>query len=157
LRPCNHSPLIAGNVLEQPIEQIWDSEKMNHWRMLLPDMCGQCGQLESCHGGCIAMIEIRHLERDPLATQPMKHNDSSREIILFEGSLPMISCLVRLDHSGYVLTRGASLYTLPGSTSSFLKALDGKNTLKEILARFGQNAINLVGLLYEQGLVELQH
>lgn len=34
IRPCNHSPLICGNLLDQPFHDIWYSEKMKSWRAL---------------------------------------------------------------------------------------------------------------------------
>lgn len=157
LRPCNHSPLVVGNVFEQQIEELWSSEKMNNWRALLPDECEQCEQLSHCRGGCRAMIEIRQLAQDPLATDPIKNeNRASREIVFFEGAYPTLSCIVKSDYFGYTLIKGASFYTVPESAKPFLDTLDGHNTLAEILNIFGQDALNLTGVLYEQGLVELR-
>ncbi|MBU0702548.1 MAG: radical SAM protein, partial [Chloroflexi bacterium] len=35
LRPCNHSPAVVGSLLEQPIESLWHSAAMEHWRDLI--------------------------------------------------------------------------------------------------------------------------
>jgi len=156
MRPCSHSPLVVGNVLERPIEELWHSEKMNHWRALLPVECKQCSEFFSCQGGCRAMIEIRQSARDPLATQPLQdYNRAPREMVLFRGAHPTLSCTIKSDHFGYALIRGESLYPVPNSAKLLLEALDGQNTLEEILDRFGQEALNLTGVLYEQGLIEL--
>ena len=155
MRPCNHSPLVIGNALEQPIEQLWHSEKLNQWRELLPNMCVQCGRYEDCHGGCKAMIEIRHKEQDPLATEAIRNSTIPHEIRLFEGLHPKISCLVKMESSGYVLIGESSLYILPNLVAPIVNALTGKKTLNDIHKEFGQNAVNLVGVLYEKGLVEL--
>lgn len=83
MRPCSHSPLVVGNVLRQPIEELWHSEKMNLWRALLPSECKQCSEFFSCQGGCRAMIEIRQSARDSLATQPLQdRNRAPREVVL---------------------------------------------------------------------------
>jgi radical SAM protein with 4Fe4S-binding SPASM domain len=156
LRPCNHSPLIVGNVLEQSIEVLWQSEKMNTWRALSPNECRQCSEFSVCRGGCKAMIEIRQLARDPLATNPIKNENSTpREIVFFEGAYPTLSCTVKPDYFGYALIKGISFYTIPESAKAFLDMLNGHNTLAEILNVFGQGALDLTGVLYEQGLVEL--
>ena len=59
LRPCNHSPTIAGNILEEPIEAISHNDIMNRWRARQWSGCKDCVELEICHGGCRAMAEIR--------------------------------------------------------------------------------------------------
>ncbi len=156
MRPCNHSPLVVGNVLEQSIERLWHSEKMEHWRALITSECKQCAEFFRCHGGCTAMAEVRRLNKDPLATKVLKQcSDTSCEMVLFEGARPMMSCRVKPENFGYVLIHGASIYPVPNSAKPLLDAYDGQNTLKDILKMFGQEALNFTGALCEQGLVEL--
>ena len=49
VRPCNHAPLVCGNLLEQSIEEIWHGEAMNRWRGMIVEQCWLC--LELCTGG----------------------------------------------------------------------------------------------------------
>jgi radical SAM protein with 4Fe4S-binding SPASM domain len=156
MRPCNHSPLICGNLLETPIEELWQSEAMNRWRELLPAECEGCGELSTCHGGCRAMIEIRRLERDPLAGCPLPQADHPpREITLYEGARPVGAYQLRPEPFGYVLLRGQRFIPVTSEARPLLEALDGKSTLAQLQNRFGQEVLDFVGQLYIQGMVEL--
>ncbi|MBN1429773.1 MAG: radical SAM protein [Anaerolineae bacterium] len=156
LRPCNHSPLVVGNVLEASLEELWRSEAMNRWRALLPAECEECGELSTCHGGCRALIEIRRLERDPLAKGPLPIRERPpREVTLFEGARPMVVGVVHPESFGYVVMRGQRFAPVTSQAKSILDALDGRLTLSEIRSRFGQKSLDFVGSLYLQGLVEL--
>ncbi len=66
LRPCNHSPSIAGNVFEQSLSDLWQSETMQRWRAITVAECGTCRDHGICGGGCKAMAELRHIHCDPL-------------------------------------------------------------------------------------------
>ncbi|MGB0389523.1 MAG: SPASM domain-containing protein, partial [Ardenticatenaceae bacterium] len=71
LRPCNHAPQIAGNLLTQPLEMLWHSATMNAWRDLIPDECTTCSAFSTCHGGCRADMVLKGVKRDPLMTMPL--------------------------------------------------------------------------------------
>jgi radical SAM protein with 4Fe4S-binding SPASM domain len=156
MRPCSHSPLIVGNVLETPVEDLWQSEAMNRWRALLPAECEGCGELSTCHGGCRAMIEVRNLERDPLATGPLPMIERPpRQVALFAGARPRALYTIRPEPFGYVLMRGQHFVPVTVQAKPILDTLDGQTTLSEIQSRFGQESLDFVGSLYLQGMVEL--
>ena len=71
VRPCNHAPLICGNLLEQSLEEIWNSEAMEHWRGLIPSQCKHCLELPKCHGGCQALAMLLGMDKDPLIGRPV--------------------------------------------------------------------------------------
>lgn len=55
VRRCAASSHIFGNILDKPLDKIWqESELMKHFRSLswLPDACKICSKLNKCHGGC---------------------------------------------------------------------------------------------------------
>lgn len=66
VRPCNHAPQVAGNVLTEPLETIWHSPAMDNWRTLIPSSCRACPALEQCHGGCRADAVLRRCACDTL-------------------------------------------------------------------------------------------
>ncbi len=155
LRPCNHSPLVAGNVLDEPLEVIWHSEAMNRWRGLLREGCKTCAELETCHGGCRALVELRG--QDPLIRQPIQ--DQSRqpvELTLYEKSRPKINCTVRAESFGYALVRGTRIVPVTAQARSVLDILDGRRTLQQIRDDLGQEALDFVGTLYQRGLISLE-
>lgn len=109
VRPCNHAPLVCGNLLTQSLEEIWHSAAMEAWRKMIPEECMGCEEFEVCRGGCRAMVILHGLEKDPLIGEPIleRAQKPSEELVLFE-------------------------------------------------ERFGQEALDFVGLPYQKGFVELR-
>ena len=70
VRLCNHSPHKVGDILETPIEQIWQSADVLRWREQIPSMCRQCEAFDLCKGGCRANAQANGLTADPLACGP---------------------------------------------------------------------------------------
>ncbi|MEI8061402.1 MAG: radical SAM protein [Candidatus Berkelbacteria bacterium] len=54
VRTCNQSEIIYGNVLNEPIEQIWHKESLNEFRDLrwVTGRCRSCDVLGDCLAGC---------------------------------------------------------------------------------------------------------
>ncbi|WP_163355082.1 radical SAM/SPASM domain-containing protein [Dysgonomonas sp. 25] len=72
IRLCNHSPVVAGNIFEQSIEEILYSPYANSWNEIVPEYCAQCSKWEKCRGGCRAASEqcglgLGHV--DPIMTE----------------------------------------------------------------------------------------
>jgi len=57
IRLCNHSPVVAGNIWKQPIEEILFSEYTTSWENSVPSFCSSCREWEKCKGGCRAASE----------------------------------------------------------------------------------------------------
>ncbi len=57
VRLCNHSPIVAGNIFETPIEQILSSPYALGWSKIVPAYCAGCAKWERCLGGCRAAAE----------------------------------------------------------------------------------------------------
>ena len=101
VRPCNHAPLICGNLLEQSLEEIWNSEAMEYWRGLIPSQCKHCLELPKCHGGCQALAMLLGMDKDPLIGKPVltKAQEPTEKLAL-EGTQP----LSRFNHKARVVT-----------------------------------------------------
>jgi radical SAM protein with 4Fe4S-binding SPASM domain len=154
VRPCNHSSTLAGNILREPLEAIWQSETMNHWRALTPKQCRGCSQLDVCHGGCRALVEIR--ESDPLIKEPVKIAKPPLELELYQHSRPALHCKVQREGFGFALIRGQSMEFLDPQAGALLDYLDGQHTLAQLQLALGQDALDLVGSLYLKSLVSLE-
>lgn len=159
LRPCNHSPMIAGNILEEPIEVIWQNEIMNRWREMRPEQCLNCTQVETCHGGCRAQAELLHVQQDPLIRAPILTDrfQSPIELDLYEASYPLLQCQIKPEKFGYVLLQGHSIVPVTPQAKSVLDNLNGQKTLRQIQHDFGQEALDFVGSLYLHGMVSLEN
>jgi radical SAM protein with 4Fe4S-binding SPASM domain len=58
LRPCNHSDLILGNLLETSFADLIASEPMQHFTQTLPPSCLPCRLYNTCRGGCKAAAQV---------------------------------------------------------------------------------------------------
>ena len=157
VRPCNHAPLLCGNLLEQSIEEIWHGEALQQWREMLHPDCARCLELPRCHGGCRAMALVLGLDHDPLMRGPITEKEPMppEELTLYEGACPVTRFRLRPEPFGYVLVRGSRIVPVSAAAKPILDACDGQTTLREIRARFGQAGLDFVGSLYKRGMIEL--
>ncbi len=96
------------------------------------------------------------LKWDPLIRGPLTEPvHGPAEISLPAAARPVKRYCMRREPFGYVLSRGNRLVAAATESDSVLAALEGSLTLSEVKEQFGPAAINLVGALYESGLVEL--
>jgi len=158
MRPCNHASLRCGNLLEQSIEEVWQSVGMQLWREMIPEQCSSCAEFSRCHGGCRARAIETGSDKDPLIGEPIAEVEMNppSEIVLYEGACPVPRFDSRCESFGYVLVRGNRIVPVTHQARSVLDALDGRTTLRDIEERFGAGALYFVGSLYQQGLVALR-
>ena len=57
IRLCNHSPVVAGNIFDQPVDDILFSDYALSWEKSVPGFCARCSHWEKCKGGCRAASE----------------------------------------------------------------------------------------------------
>ncbi len=157
VRPCNHAPITCGNLMKQSLEEIWYGKAMNQWRAMVADQCGDCRELEICHGGCRAVAMLRGVEKDPLMCKPIlaKASERQEELVLYENACPVGRFTIRAEEFGYVLIRGSRFVLVAKAAKPVLDVCDGAMTLHEIRERFGQHALDFVGSLMQKGLMEL--
>ncbi|HID29273.1 MAG TPA: radical SAM protein [Desulfobacterales bacterium] len=155
MRPCNHASLRCGNVLEQSVEEAWQSPEMQRWREMIPEQCHRCVEFSQCHGGCRAMAWELGIEKDPLIGSPFALKQKPPErIVLYEGWRPVRSFNVRQERFGYVLMRGNRIAPVAFEDKAVLDACDGQRTLREIEGQLGARGLKLVAQLYKKGLIE---
>lgn len=66
VRPCNHSPTVLGNVLEEPFQRITSKAVTRAWVCTVPSSCRRCVHVKRCRGGCKAAAQVcaGSLDRD---------------------------------------------------------------------------------------------
>jgi radical SAM protein with 4Fe4S-binding SPASM domain len=157
LRPCNHSPAVAGNLLTQSVEEVWRSAKMEAWRGLMPNECEtECSAFSTCHGACRALIELRGEHRDPLRGAPIKmmpHKPTER-VTFYEGLRPIGNYHLRQEEFGYVALRGNRVVPISTNDYTVLQMCDGTRTLRQIQDSYGQNGLRTIAILHKKGLIE---
>ncbi len=57
VRPCNHSPLVLGNLFTSTFAEMFASEKHADFLKRLPPMCAACPRQASCRAGCRAAAQ----------------------------------------------------------------------------------------------------
>ncbi|MHC4916853.1 MAG: radical SAM protein [Planctomycetota bacterium] len=58
VRPCNHSAVVLGNILEAGFAEIAASRAMSDFKAARPEFCAGCRLEEECLGGCKAAAEV---------------------------------------------------------------------------------------------------
>jgi len=158
VRPCNHVPITFGNLFDQSIKEMWDSEQARQWRNLIPQACYQCAEFDRCRGGCKAMALHSHNEQDPLMRQPLAEElprDGPRKLTLYEEAKPVKNFRMRREDFGLLLVNRSRVLPVSFAAEPLLDALDGVHSLRAIERQFGQEGVNFVGQLYTEGLVRL--
>jgi len=156
LRPCNHAPLVAGDLRTQSIEQAWNGPAMARWRALLPSDCAPCPAFPICHGGCRAQALLDGQARDPLIRAPLEAAPAPSEAWprLYGGLRPLGRFVQRREREALLLLRKSQVTTVPPALSGLAGRLDGSLTLQQIEATYGPAALDWVGALYQTGMVE---
>ena len=83
VRPCNHAPVICGNLLESTVEEIWGSPELEAWRSSVPAGCATCPMLPTCRGGCRAQAMLLGLPADPLIQKALPLRRTTPERVAF--------------------------------------------------------------------------
>jgi radical SAM protein with 4Fe4S-binding SPASM domain len=58
LRPCNHTPTILGNLLEEPFADLIAPQRMAPFVEAVPHFCDPCVLRDTCQGGCKAAAQV---------------------------------------------------------------------------------------------------
>jgi AdoMet-dependent heme synthase len=58
IRPCNHTDIILGNLLDTPFLDLIRSNQMAAFERAFPPACSPCSLRETCQGGCKASAQV---------------------------------------------------------------------------------------------------
>jgi radical SAM protein with 4Fe4S-binding SPASM domain len=58
LRPCNHTPTILGNLLEEPFADLIAPDRIAAFVEAVPAFCAPCALRDTCQGGCKASAQV---------------------------------------------------------------------------------------------------
>jgi radical SAM protein with 4Fe4S-binding SPASM domain len=158
VRPCTHAPHILGDLLAEPVADIWHSEAAGQWRELVPSTCTVCAEFVRCRGGCKAMAYHLRQRRDPLICEPLEkplRPASPDRIQLYSGARPEPNFTLREESFGYLLINRNQIVPVRNETRPLLDALDGVTTLGQIERDFGSAGLTFVAHLFNKGLVRL--
>ena len=146
VKPCNHTPMIVGNLRYDTIEQIMASQKLDYWRNLPLANCKDCAALAACGGGCRAEAMLNQSNYDSLATKPFLSEDKTDFLVLPDYLHPLATQTFSKEDFVAEIDRQ--------SREILLNSLDGTTTLKDLGMRYGQPMLDLIGAMHHEGIVE---
>jgi radical SAM protein with 4Fe4S-binding SPASM domain len=159
VRPCNHAPVVCGNLLRESMDEIWQSKEMKSWRDITPKDCRDCSVLYLCHGGCHAQAMIQGGCSDPLMREPIADKQlrsRRRELSLCKNTAPLLDCLIREEPFGYLLVNGVANAPVSYQAKAILDECDGTASLEAIGERHGQKGLSLIVTLAKRGLMRFE-
>lgn len=65
IRPCNHSPVIIGDLNTDDFEELVKGKNIQNW-LKAPLVCQNCEYKKRCEGGCRAQRDLNNIECDEL-------------------------------------------------------------------------------------------
>ena len=104
VRPDNLTSYTFGNIFDQRIEDIWQSEKAVWYREQLPEACLSCVELPRCRGGARSVTIEYGLQGDPLMKSPIQ--EPVHETVELHPDWKIIpNFTIREETFGYLLCR----------------------------------------------------
>ncbi|MFN2270125.1 MAG: radical SAM protein [Anaerolineae bacterium] len=82
VRPCNHTPTVLGNLLEEPFADIIAPERLAPFVEAVPAFCDPCVLRDTCQGGCKAAAEVCY--GSLCAEEPFLHRNREQATPLVE-------------------------------------------------------------------------
>jgi radical SAM protein with 4Fe4S-binding SPASM domain len=155
LRPCNHSPTVAGSLFEHSLLELWHGSVMQGWRQLAPEGCLTCGAYEICHGSCRALMELQQVCQDPLMKNPIQPSTAHYDVEIYRYAKPRLVSEMLSAEPGMALVRGLSIFPVSDDAIPLLNTLDGQQTLEQLFIDHGQDGLNFIGELVRRGYVQI--
>ena len=157
VRPCNHAPLVLGNLQQESITELWCSQAAQEWRKMIPAQCLACKEFARCRGGCKATAMQRGLEQDPLIRNPITKEPSERQnhLTIYAGLKPVPKFAIRQERFGFILIHMKNVVPVDFKAMPILEAFDCQTNLAQIREAFGPEAVGFTIQLYQQGVIDL--
>ncbi|WP_339138411.1 MAG: radical SAM protein [Candidatus Electrothrix sp. GW3-4] len=152
VRPDNLTSTVFGNIFEQPMTEIWQSEQAQQYRQQIAAACLQCLELARCRGGDRSAALEQGEKQDLLMTGPIC--TAEPETLRLDPSWkPVARFRIREEAFGYLVTRYNWSVPVAFAAKPVLEAVNGEKTLAEIHKDFGDEALELIGRLYQENCV----
>ncbi len=152
VRPENLTTCVFGNLFEQSIEDIWQSEYAHWYRSQIPDRCLECVELPRCRGGARSVMIEYGLEGDRLMKEPIR--EAEVETLEFNPQWrPVPFFTVRPQPFGYLLARLNWSVPVTHDARPLIDAIDGYHTLSQLQEQFGDGTLEFLAHLYREDCI----
>ncbi|MBN1876569.1 MAG: hypothetical protein JXA33_20255, partial [Anaerolineae bacterium] len=109
-----------------------------------------------CHGGCRAQALLLGEVQDPLIQTPLSERFTRPEstLRLFAGLCPVGNFAVQQEQGMTLIVHKGQVVPVPEVCIPLLPHLQGDLSLRGIQQTYGDAALQWVGMLYQQGIVD---
>ena len=154
VRPCNHSPMIIGNLQKESLYNIWHSDKMELWRNLIPEECLGCSYNYLCAGGCRAEALLNNSIKDPLIQKTSVKGIKFPDLNLYENQQFKSNYKRRAENFGELLYFEGEVILVNRDAIYLLNDLDYGLKLNQLIKRYGHDSLELIAELLLRGFIE---
>jgi radical SAM protein with 4Fe4S-binding SPASM domain len=158
IRPCNHAPLIVGNLTETGLSEIWHGEGMTRWRNSIPSACCNCNFFSQCAAGCRAEALLTGSQADPLiGVNPLPRSEHHEpDVRLCRKQQYSVLCKCREELFGYLLFYEGEVLLGNHASKELLLDLERGMTTEEAAAKHGEDALKMIAELLLRGFLVYQ-
>jgi hypothetical protein len=147
----------VGSLFENTLAEIWHGAALNAWREWVPPECPTCAAFPVCHGGCRAQRELHPNGTDPCMGAALEVFEPYQTILeLPADGRPRTSARMRTEPFGYVLLGDTHFVPIASHEYPLVAACDGSATFSELAERFGVDGLDLLGELWEAGVLQVE-
>ena len=106
------------------------------------------------------MIEVIHfhsrIDDDPLRVRPVtKHQPLHRLHTFPENGRPLTKVRLRAESFGYAVLGPGQVIPVRTEAKEVIDACDGNASFRELQSRFGQPGLDLLGELWDAGMIDI--
>jgi radical SAM protein with 4Fe4S-binding SPASM domain len=147
VRPSNLTPYSFGNILNDDLETIWNSEKANKYRLALLPQCHSCPEVGLCRGGIKFQTSDGILSFDKKIGTPATQK---REVLYQLNKNDFVSPNFQLikDTKGNMLACHSSAIFISEQAVKLIQSIDGKNTVQTFHDTFGNEGVKFLSYLH---------
>jgi radical SAM protein with 4Fe4S-binding SPASM domain len=152
---AGHDPKIFGNVLQQPIEEIWRNEAVTHYLDQTPKICKDCIYAYTCPGGSRALANKLGLSQDPLISKAIRR-PREKTIEIPKGRVIALNkfAKIRDEDFGCIIYDFNTMYPTPAPRGGIEELFELKQPIEKLEERYGSDILEFVAALSDAGLVE---
>jgi radical SAM protein with 4Fe4S-binding SPASM domain len=153
---AGHFPEIFGNVLHQPIEEIWRSPALAHYLDQVAAPCKECVYAYTCPGGSRALANKLGIAHDPLIIKAVRR-PRQKKIQFSRYQIPAFSpyAKIREEEFGCIIYNFNTMYPVTASKAWVEELFQHQHPLGKLMEEHGEDIVEFVADLQEAGLMNL--
>jgi radical SAM protein with 4Fe4S-binding SPASM domain len=152
---AGHDPKIFGNILQEPIEEIWQNKAVARYLDLVPATCKDCIYAYTCPGGSRALANKLGLPQDPLITKAISR-PRQKQMAMPRGHIPKLNrfAKIRDEDFGCIIYDFNTMYPIAVPKVWVEELFKAKQPIEKLQELHGDRVLEFIAVLNDAGLVE---